>query len=289
MMQALAGGAAAKPFVTHHNALDVDLYLRIAPELYLKRLVVGGLDKVYEINRNFRNEGVDTRHNPEFSMLELYQAYADYHVMMEMTEQIVCAAVQSISETYVLPYGDLKIDFTPPWPRRTYADLLREHAGVDMNDEAALRAKAIGLHVDVKGLGAGQLAEEVFKHTVDPQLVQPTFAVDFPAAICPLAKRRKDQPEIAERFECFVAGMELANAYSELNDPIEQDRQFRLQAERAPDGEKRIDTDYVTALEHGMPPAGGLGIGIDRLVMLLTNSQSIREVILFPLLKPEGS
>lgn len=289
MMQPMAGGAAAKPFVTHHNALDIDLYLRVAPELYLKRLLVGGFDRVYEINRNFRNEGLSPRHNPEFTMIEIYEAYADYHVMMEMTEALVCKAARVALDGTSAPFGEEIIRYDTPWPRRTYAELIGEYAGVDMCDEAALRAKAAAYGEDVSALTAGELAEAVFKHAVEHRLVQPTFVVDFPADICPLAKRRKDNPNIAERFELLVAGMELANGYSELNDPIEQERQFRFQASRAPTGnEQRVDMDYVLALEHGMPPAGGLGIGIDRLVMLLTNSQSIREVILFPLLRPES-
>jgi len=287
MMQPIAGGAAAKPFITHHNTLDLDLYLRIAPELYLKRLLVGGFDKVYEINRNFRNEGISTRHNPEFTMIEVYEAYADYNVMMDMTEKIIVEASTKAIGTLQVEYGEVELDFTPPWPRRTYADLLDEYAGVDMFDEEGLRKKVTEIGRDPAGLSVGKLAEEVFEHAVEQHLIQPTFVTDFPADICPLAKRSKADPRIAERFETFVSTIELCNGYSELNDPVEQERQFKIQAERDPDGNKNIDTDYVTALEHGMPPAGGLGIGIDRLVMLLTNSTTIRDVILFPLLKPE--
>ena len=288
MMQTIPGGAAAKPFVTHHNTLDMDLYLRVAPELFLKRLLVGGMEKVYEINRNFRNEGISPRHNPEFTMLELYQAYADYNVMMQLAENIVRHAAQEALGTTVVKFGEVELDFGAPWARRTYADLLEQYAGVSVNDEAGLVEKARALGIEVEGQEVMALPDEIFKHAVEPHLVQPTFIMDYPAALCPLSKTKPGDTTIAERFEPFVCGMELGNAYSELNDPIDQAARFRAQLGRTPESTGSIDEDYVTALEHGMPPAGGLGIGIDRLVMLLTDAPNIREVILFPLLRPEG-
>jgi len=288
VLQPIYGGAAARPFTTHHNALDMKLFMRISPELYLKRLLVGGMERVFEFARVFRNEGIDTQHNPEFTLLELYQAYGDYHDMMDVTEAMVQAAVERIGGGYRRPYGDLEIDFTPPWPRRRYADLLAEHAGVSMDDMQAVRAKAAELDIDHAGLDDAIVVNEVFEALVEPKLIQPTFVLDYPAALCPLTRRKPDDPRLALRFELFVAGCELANAYTELNDPAVQEENFR----RTLAGEKRdetmavMDEDFILALQYGMPPAGGLGVGIDRLVMVLTNSTSIRDVILFPLQRP---
>ncbi len=270
MMQPIAGGAAARPFITHHNALNIPLYLRIAPELYLKRLVVGGLERVYEINRNFRNEGVDTRHNPEFTMMELYQAYADYHDMMELTEQMIAHICQQVNGTLQIAWGEHTIDLTPPWRRATMRDLVRE-----------------AIELDIRG---GMDLIHAFENSVESKLIQPTFVMDFPIENSPLAKRKNDEPNLTYRFELFVGGQEIGNAFSELNDPFDQEERFRQQAAQKAQGDdeaQAYDADYVRALQYGLPPTGGLGIGIDRLVMLLTNNQSIREVILFPLLKPE--
>jgi len=290
MMQAIYGGAAARPFETHHNALDCDLFLRISPELYLKRLLVGGMEKVFEINRNFRNEGLDTRHNPEFTMMELYQAYADYHVMMDITEELIAGAAEAGGQGRTLPYGDRVIDLTPPWRRAKYADLLAEHAGVAMDDMPAVRAKARELGIEESNKDDAVVINEVFEETVEPHLVQPTFVIDYPAALCPLTRRKADDPSIAERFELFIANMEIANAYTELNDPAIQEANFRgqLRGEAAGETMRVMDEDFLTALRHGMPPAGGLGIGIDRVIMLLTNTPSIRDVILFPMLRPQN-
>ena len=364
MMQAVYGGAAAKPFITHHNALDTELYMRISPELYLKRLLVGGMERVFEINRNFRNEGLSTRHNPEFTMMELYQAYGDYNDMMEITENLVNSAakewvVPDVLDEYqrmlydlkmadetaremapyeiqgeeipkvspekradmqhkwgkmllahvprrypddlllekaaveigkgktAIPYLNNLIDFTPPWDCKTYADLLREYAEVDMFDMPAVRAAA-----KARGIEEAKLADEVvindlFEAAVEPHLVGPIFVKDYPAALCPLTKRDPNDPRLALRFEAYVARMELGNAYSELNDPAVQEANFRTQLAGQTETMAVMDEDFVDALRYGMPPAGGLGIGIDRLVMLLTNSASIRDVILFPQMRPE--
>ncbi len=288
MMQSLAGGAAAKPFTTHHNALDLDLYMRIAPELFLKRLLVGGMEKVFEINRNFRNEGLSTRHNPEFTMMELYQAYADYNVMMDLTETVVGSLIEEHCGGTKLPFGEMEIDYIRPWRRVKYADLLKEHAGCDIDDMSAVRQKAQQLGIHEAGMDDAIVINEVFEATVEEHLVDPTFVIDYPAAICPLTKRCKSDPRYAERFELFIGRMELANAYTELNDPDVQEENFRLQLRGLSEEESmsKMDDDFVNALKYGMPPAGGLGVGIDRLVMLLTNATSIRDVILFPLLKP---
>ncbi len=297
MMQGVAGGAAARPFITYHNALGIDLYLRIAPELYLKRLLVGGLDRVYEINRNFRNEGVGTQHNPEFTMLEFYQAYADYNDLMTLTEEFLPHLCRAVLGGEELTYQGTRISLSPPWPRLTVTEALRKVGGVtdeDQQNEETLRAAAArrGVRVDATW-GRGKLVTELMTHLVEPQLMQPTFLLDFPLELSPLAKQKKDAPHVAERFELFVAGMELANAYTELNDPHEQRRRFQEQIrarERGDEEAHRMDEDFVRALEHGMPPAAGEGIGIDRLVMLFTDSPSIRNVILFPQLRPkEGS
>ena len=286
MMQTIVGGAAAKPFVTHHNSLDLDLFLRIAPELFLKRLLVGGMEKVFEINRNFRNEGLSRRHNPEFTMLELYQAYGDYQVMMDLTEELICFCVQNHCEGARVQFGEHRIDYTRPWRRVRYAELLKEYNGCEIEDIGAIRSKARKLELDEADMDDAVVVNEVFEATVEDKLVDPTFVIDYPAALCPLARRSKENPDYAERFELFAAGMELANAYTELNDPAVQEENFRRQLRGQEESIATMDTDYITALRYGMPPAGGLGIGIDRLVMLLTGAVSIRDVVLFPLLKP---
>ena len=318
-LHAIAGGAAARPFATHHNALDIDLFVRIALELPLKRLLVGGLEKVYEIGRVFRNEGISPRHNPEFTMLELYCAYGDLFSIMELTEGVFTACVDAIAgeslplhnesraelpaPNRVLPYGERRIDFAGPWPRVLYSDIFLQAVGVDLFDEAGVKAKALanGLHLERRDAKAGTstpkqhevLVHELFEHLCEPMIGEsdkPTFVYDYPAALCPLTKRKRDNPKLAERFELYIAGMELANAYTELNDPITQEATFREQLTGMNDEDSmaKMDDDFVRALRHGMPPAGGLGIGIDRLVMLLTNTTTIRDVILFPLLRPEA-
>jgi lysyl-tRNA synthetase class 2 len=301
-LHAIAGGAAARPFGTHHNALDIPLFIRIALELPLKRLLVGGIEKVYEIGRVFRNEGVSRRHNPEFTMLELYHAYGDLFTMMDLTEGLFVACVGCLGESRTLPYGDRQIDYTPPWPRVKYADVFEKTTGVTLFDRDGVKAKAQALKIplelrDEKTKAATPkehdvLVHELFEHCVEPELAKadkPTFVYDYPAALCPLTKRKRETPELAERFELYVAGMELANAYTELNDPITQEATFRRQLAGLgeEDSMAKMDDDFVRALRHGMPPAGGLGVGIDRLVMLLTNTTTIRDVILFPLLRPE--
>lgn len=287
-LHAIAGGAAARPFVTHHNALDIDLYLRIALELHLKRLLVGGMERVYELGRVYRNEGISPRHNPEFTMLEVYQAFGNYETMMELTERMIVAALDAIGGGYRRPWGDAVIDFTPPFARGTYDQLLAEHAGVAADDHARLARRAEELGLPTEGKHPDVIKNFVFEEYVEPRLQGPVFVLDYPASICPLTRRRRDNPQVAERFELFVQGMELANAYTELNDPDLQEELFRTQLAGLPQEESmaRMDHDFVRALRHGMPPAGGLGVGIDRLVMLLTGAQSIREVILFPLLRP---
>jgi lysyl-tRNA synthetase class 2 len=290
MMQVIPGGAVAEPFVTHHNALGIDLYLRISPELYLKRLLCGGMERVFEINRNFRNEGVDRAHNPEFTMLELYQAYADYAVMMRLAEAMVSEVAASVLGRQVFQFGETEIDLSPPWPRVTFADALREHAGVDLFDEPAVRAKARELGLDEADTAPFiAIVDDVFKHTAEPALVQPTFLTHHPAAMAPLCRRSADDPRVSERFEIFVAGFELGNAYTELNDPVVQRREFEAQLERRDEGTiGRIDEDFLFAMEHGMPPAGGMGIGIDRFLMILLEQPWMRDVMLFPLMRPEG-
>jgi lysyl-tRNA synthetase class 2 len=288
-LHSIAGGAAARPFTTKHNALNLSLFLRIALELHLKRLLVGGIEKVYEIGRVFRNEGISQKHNPEFTMMELYQAYGNYETMMELTEGLIVACVDCLGGGRVLKWGDKTIDFTPPWSRPKYGDLFREHVGVAMNDEAGVKAAAQQNHIDIKGKHHDVLVHELFEHKVEHKVVGPAFVHDYPAALCPLTKRKVGVPTIAERFELYVHGMELANAYTELNDPIMQEQTFSQQLAGLPeeDSMAKMDHDFIRAQRHGMPPAGGLGIGIDRMVMLLTNSQTIRDVILFPLLRPE--
>jgi len=291
VLHSVAGGAAARPFVTHHNAMDMELYLRIALELHLKRLLVGGIERVYEIGRVFRNEGVDATHNPEFTMIEIYQAYGDYRSMMDLTEQIVVNACLTIAGSTVIPWGSEGdvIDLTAPWPRRKYADLFLEHAGCDMRDSAAVTAIAAKLGIETAGVHPDVVVNEVFERTVEDHLRGPVFVIDYPASICPLTKRSQSDPGIAERFELYIRGMELANAYTELNDPRLQEELFRTQlaGQSDEDSMAKMDHDFVRALKVGMPPAGGLGIGIDRLVMLLTNSHAIKDVIFFPLTRHE--
>ena len=289
-LHSIAGGAAAKPFTTHHNALDLDLFMRIALELHLKRLMVGGMERVFEMGRVYRNEGISPRHNPEFTMIEVYQAYGNYESMMDLTEAVFANALKAIGAETVLPYGETTIDFSTPFQRAKYNDLVAEHTGVDPHDAAAVAAYAKSLGMDVEGKHPDVVKNEVFEEKVEDHLVGPVFVIDYPASICPLTKRKPDDPEIAERFELFINGMELANAYTELNDPDLQEKLFQTQLEgmAEEDSMARMDHDFVRALRNGMPPAGGLGIGIDRLVMLLTNSLTIRDVILFPLLRPES-
>ena len=290
VLHAVAGGAAARPFITEHNTLGIELFMRIALELHLKRLMVGGVERVYEIGRVFRNEGIDATHNPEFTMIEVYQAYGDYGSMMDLTEKIVVDATELLGDGMVLPWGDDEVDFTPPWPRRTYAELFEEHAGCAMGDTEAVAGVARRLEIDTVGVHPDVVINRVFEETVEDALAGPVFVIDYPASLCPLTKRKADNPEIAERFELFIHGMELANAYTELNDPLLQDELFRTQLDGLDEDDSmaKLDTDFLEALRIGMPPAGGLGIGIDRLVMLLTDSRSIRDVIFFPLLRPES-
>jgi lysyl-tRNA synthetase class 2 len=294
MMQPIPGGALARPFKTHHHALGMDLYLRIAPELYLKRLVVGGFERVYEINRSFRNEGVSTQHNPEFTMLEFYQAYADYGDLMALTEELFVELARTLKGTLELTWGPHRVDLTPPWPRLGFFEGLSRALGRPVTPdtpaaELAEAAAARGLAVAGRAV-RDQLWKELFEALVEPSLVQPTFVVDFPVELSPLAKKKREDPRLAERFELFVAQHELANAYSELNDPVDQLERFREQAARLARGEAEahwLDEDYVRALEYGLPPTAGEGIGIDRLVMFFADQPSIREVILFPHLRPE--
>ncbi|MCI0412511.1 lysine--tRNA ligase [bacterium] len=294
MMQVLAGGALARPFKTHHNALDIDLYMRIAPELYLKRLTVGGLDRVYEINRNFRNEGISTMHNPEFTMLEFYIAYYDYQALMQLTEDLLCTVARNVLGKEELEYNGKTMALARPWKRLPMKKALIEMGGLtegQLQDEEFLRNLAFERKIkDAGKLSRAKLIGELFEELVEPQLDGPVFITDHPRELSPLSKSKPDDPEVVERFELYLAGMEIANAYSELNDPSEQKSRFedQLQALQAGDLEAHgMDEDYVTALEHGMPPTAGEGIGIDRLTMLFTNSPSIRDVILFPLLKPK--
>ncbi len=292
ILQPQAGGARGRPFQSKHNALDMDVFLRIAPELYLKRLLVGGLEKVYEMNRNFRNEGISTRHNPEFTMLEVYQSYGNFEDMMKLTEDLVSACVKELHGTYKITYQGQEIDFTPPWERRSFAQVVKEHFDINPEDTAdqmlvKVKAKRGGV-VKVDRLTRSAIMKIVEEVLDENQKANPVFMLDYFTFLSPLAKAKPDNPAVAQRFEFFIAGMEVGNAYSELNDPQEQKR--RLEADLDDDvetGNRTIDQDFVTALEYGMPPAGGLGIGIDRLVMLLTDSPSIRDVVLFPLMKPE--
>ncbi|MEM9365237.1 MAG: lysine--tRNA ligase [Planctomycetota bacterium] len=289
-LHTVAGGAAARPFETHHNALDMPLTMRIALELHLKRLMVGGMERVYELGRVYRNEGLSPRHNPEFTMLETYQAYGDYRSMMDLTEAIITGAIDVIGGGYEREFQGQAVDFTPPFQRATYAELFEKATGVDASDEDAVLKLATSLRIPTDGKHPDVVRNEIFEEKVEDTLQGPVFVMDYPASICPLTKRKVDNPEIAERFELFICGMELANAYTELNDPDLQEALFRTQLEGQDDEDSmaKMDHDFVRALRYAMPPAGGLGIGIDRLVMVLTNQKSIRDVILFPVLRPEA-
>jgi lysyl-tRNA synthetase class 2 len=295
VLQAEAGGAEARPFITHHNTLDLPLYLRIATELHLKRLVVGGFERVYELGRIFRNEGVSTRHNPEFTSVEVYQAYADYTDMMDLTEQLIASVAEQICGGTRITYQGTEVDLTPPWRRATMHELVQEATGLDFNafaDRAAAAAamKAAGLEVPEKADSVGRLLNEAFEQRVEAELIQPTFVTDYPVEISPLARKHRSKPGLVERFELFIVGRETANAFSELIDPLDQRQRLEDQQARRAAGDDEahgVDEDFLQALEVGMPPTGGLGIGIDRLVMLLTDSPSIRDVIAFPLMRPE--
>jgi lysyl-tRNA synthetase class 2 len=293
VLQPVYGGASARPFKTHHNALDIDLYLRIADELYLKRLIVGGFDSVYEISKDFRNEGMDRTHNPEFTMMELYVAYKDYKWMMELTEQLIYEVALAVNGSAKATLGGTEIDFTPPWRRMTMFDAIREYTGKELRgkSERELRFIAKEMHIEVDpSWGSGAIIDEIFGERVEPHLIQPTFIIDYPLEMSPLAKKHRSEPGLVERFEGIVNGKEICNAFSELNDPLDQrarfEEQMRLRA-RGDEVAQVLDEDFLRALEYGMPPTAGLGIGIDRLTMLLTNNDSIRDVILFPQMKPE--
>ncbi len=295
VLHSIPGGATARPFVTHHNALDTDLYLRIALELHLKRLLVGGMERVFEIGRVFRNEGLSTRHNTEFTMLELYQAYADYTDMMELTEQLVADAARHAIGTTQVEWGGHHLELAPPWERRTMLGLIREHAGVDVHP--SMTVEALRKHCDDLGIeyekewGSGKLVLEIYEKATEANIVGPTFVCDYPREVSPLARPHRDDPALTERFEPIVAGREIGNAFSELNDPVDQLERFEAQARLRQQGDEEahaVDWDFVRALEYGMPPAGGLGIGIDRVVMLLAGVTTIREVLLFPAMRPEG-
>jgi lysyl-tRNA synthetase, class II len=289
MMQVIPGGATAKPFITHHNAMGMDLYLRIAPELYLKRLVVGGFERVFEINRNFRNEGISVRHNPEFTMLEYYQAYATYEDLMALTEDMVSSLVKELFGTYVVTYSGQEIDFTPPWRKITMAEAMAEFGNFDLsalNDPARLKDYAKDLEIEgADKESRGKLITKIFEELCEKKLIQPTFITQYPIEVSPLAKRNPENPEITERFELYISGMEIANGFNELNDPEDQLGRFEMQIKEKEEG-AALDEDYITALEYGLPPTAGQGVGIDRLTMILTDSASIRDVILFPLLRP---
>lgn len=293
ILNTIPGGAAARPFITHHNTLDIDMYLRIAPELYLKRLIVGGLERVYELGRMFRNEGISIKHNPEFSMMEVYQAYTDYHGMMELAEGLISTVAQEVLGTMKITYQGQEIDLTPPWTRLTMIEAVKKYADVDFDkiktdEEAREAAKAKGLEIEGKPV-RGEVLSMLFEEFAEPNLIQPTFVLDYPVEVSPLTKRKPERPELTERFELFITGREFGNAYSELNDPIDQKERFLDQVRKREAGDEEanmMDDDFITALEHGLPPTGGLGIGVDRLVMLLTDSFSIRDVLLFPTMKP---
>ena len=295
MMHPIAGGATARPFVTHHNTLDMDLYLRIAPELYLKRLIVGGFEKVFEINRNFRNEGMSYKHNPEFTTMELYQAQADYYDMMDLTENLVSYLADEVLGSTELEYEGTELNFAPEWERMTMIEAVKKYADVDFTEfdsaeEAYEAAASVGVKPE-EGLSYGEVLNEVFEERVEDKLIQPTFIMNYPIEVSPLAQKMEEDPRFTYRFEAFVYGREIANAFSELNDPEEQKQRFEKQMEMREAGDEEaqmMDYDFIRALEYGMPPTGGLGIGIDRLIMLLTDSSSIRDVILFPTMRPES-
>ena len=292
MMHSLVGGAAAKPFITHHNALDMSLYLRIAPELYLKRLVVGGIERVFELNRNFRNEGVDTKHNPEFTMIEWYMAYADYNILMDMIEELVTHLAKKINKSEKLEYGDLTIDLTRPWARLTMAQAIEKYGNISQDEISTYeKAKQVAQNLKITvdaSWGQGRMVSEIFEAVAEEKLINPTFIIDYPKEISPLSKSKENNPELTDRFELFVAGMELSNGFNELNDPIDQKERFQKQVDSRNAGDEEacmMDEDYIRALEYGLPPTAGAGMGIDRLVMLLTNKQSIRDVLLFPYMR----
>jgi lysyl-tRNA synthetase class 2 len=293
LLNNIPGGATAKPFITHHNKLDLDLYLRIAPELYLKRLIVGGLEKVYEMGRMFRNEGMSIKHNPEFTLMEVYEAYTDYRGMMRLTEDIISGVCQKVNGTTKITYQGQEIDLTPPFKEMTMTEAVKKYTGVDFdtienNKEAYDTAKEKGLELDEK-MCKGEILNIMFEEFVEDKLIEPTFILDYPVEVSPLTKRKPDKPELTERFELFITSREMANAYSELNDPIDQKERFLKQVEKREAGDEEanmMDDDFIKALEYGMPPTGGLGIGVDRLIMLLTDSYSIRDVLLFPTMKP---
>lgn len=296
VLNTIPGGAAARPFITHHNTLDIDMYLRIAPELYLKRLIVGGFEKVYEMGRLFRNEGMDVKHNPEFTTIELYQAYADYHDMMDLTEDLIRTVAGEVLGTTTITYQGEEINLGEPWARMTMLESIKKFTGADFAatktaEEAEELAKSLGIEFDddAPKLSRGEIISLAFEEKVEEQLVQPTFIYEYPVEISPLAKRYADNPDFTERFEVFITRREFGNAFSELNDPIDQAERFKKQVEKREQGDDEanmMDEDYVNALEYGLPPTGGLGIGIDRLVMLLTDSSSIRDVLLFPTMRP---
>ncbi|GIX42227.1 MAG: lysine--tRNA ligase [Leptospiraceae bacterium] len=297
MMQPIPGGASARPFITHHNALDIDLYLRVAPELYLKRLLVGGFTKVFELNRNFRNEGISYKHNPEFTMLEVYHAYGNMYTMMDLCERLIISVTKEIHGTLKIHYEEHEIDLTPPWKQITYLDAIKQYSGVEIHPDSKLeeiieQAVSKGFSIDLfqHVNSIWDVAEILFDEAVEKHLIQPTFIIKYPKEISPLAKASKEDPRFVDRFEPYIAGREIGNAFSELNDPFDQKERFLEQVKKREAGDEEaqyMDYDYIRALEYGMPPAGGLGIGIDRLVMLLTNHHSIRDTILFPLLRPE--
>lgn len=296
MMQPIAGGATARPFVTHHNALNVDLFLRVAPELYLKRLVVGGFERVFEINRNFRNEGISIQHNPEFTMLEFYQAYATYLDLMQLTEELFATLAEQVCGSSNVTYQGQEIDLTPPWDHLTVVESIEKYGSVpaerlQTRDSVLQVLKELDIEVEEKDSSYGKLLIKIFDETVESKLIQPTFITDYPVEISPLSRRNENNPAVTDRFELFIAGREMANAFSELNDPLDQRERFIQQGKEKAAGDEeahQYDADYIRALEYGLPPTAGEGIGIDRLVMLLTDSPSIRDVILFPLLKPEN-
>lgn len=295
MLNTIPGGAAARPFITHHNTLGIDMYLRIATELHLKRLIVGGMEKVYEIGRIFRNEGMDTRHNPEFTTVEVYQAYADYNDIMDLTENLVCHIAEEVLGTLEITYQGDKVNLKSPWERISMVDAVKKYTGADFNsvssdEEARALAKSINVHVENKDTW-GKVLNTVFEEKVEENLVQPTFIIDYPVEVSPLAKRMPSNPKLTERFELFITRREIANAFSELNDPIDQRSRFDDQVKQRAQGDEEanmMDDDFILALEYGMPPTGGMGMGIDRLVMLLTDSPSIRDVLLFPTMKPKS-